>query len=103
MTARSTALETPPATDMCAPIRMFHYTVRLKADPSVKGETDDRWVPASAGPIRSSHNHWMRAVSVVVLLLLLASPRPAHAWGFSAHKFVMDRAIALLPAELRPF
>jgi hypothetical protein len=44
----------------------------------------------------------MRAVSVVVLLLL-AMPMPAHAWGFSAHKFVMDRAIALLPPELRPF
>jgi hypothetical protein len=44
----------------------------------------------------------MRAVSVVVLLLLVM-PMPAHAWGFSAHKFVMDRAIALLPPELRPF
>ena len=37
------------------------------------------------------------------MLLLLAAPMPAHAWGFSAHKFVMDRAIALLPPELRPF
>jgi len=36
---------------------------------------------------------------VVVLLLV---PRPAHAWGFEAHKFVMDRAIALLPPGLRP-
>jgi len=39
---------------------------------------------------------------VLLLLLLLLVPRPAHAWGFEAHKFIMDRAIALLPAELRP-
>lgn len=32
----------------------------------------------------------------------LGAPAPAHAWGFEAHKFIMDRAIALLPAELRP-
>jgi hypothetical protein len=38
-------------------------------------------------------------VTVVVLLL----PRPAHAWGFDAHRFVMAHAIALLPPELRPF
>jgi hypothetical protein len=44
----------------------------------------------------------MRAVCIVVVLLLLL-PTRAHAWGFSAHKFVMDRAIALLPPELRPF
>jgi hypothetical protein len=34
--------------------------------------------------------------------MLLMSPAPAHAWGFEAHKFIMDRAIAFLPAELRP-
>ena len=45
----------------------------------------------------------MRVLSLVMLLLLVAAPRAAHAWGFSAHKFVMDRAIALLPPELRPF
>src|SRR4030095_1786522 len=44
----------------------------------------------------------MRAVYLLMLLLLVVPP-PAHAWGFSAHKFVMDRAIALLPPELRPF
>ena len=32
----------------------------------------------------------------------LGAPPPAAAWGFEAHKFIMDRAIALLPAELRP-
>lgn len=41
---------------------------------------------------------------VVVLLLLacLAAPRPAAAWGFEAHRLIMDRAINLLPAALRP-
>ena len=29
--------------------------------------------------------------------------RPSDAWGFTAHKFIMDRAIALLPPEIRPF
>jgi hypothetical protein len=41
-------------------------------------------------------------VAAIVLLLLLAKPAPAHAWGFEAHKFIMDRAIALLPPELKP-
>ena len=35
-------------------------------------------------------------------MLVVLSPAPAAAWGFEAHKFIMDRAIALLPAELRP-
>jgi len=82
---------------MCAPIRMFHYKVRLKADPTINAGG-----PRSAGPVRSRHNHCMRAVCVVMLCLLIV-PRPAQAWGFSAHKFVMDRAIALLPPELKPF
>jgi hypothetical protein len=33
----------------------------------------------------------------------VASPRPAEAWSFEVHRFVMDRAIALLPDEIRPF
>jgi hypothetical protein len=37
-----------------------------------------------------------------MLALLLLVPRPAAAWGFEAHRFVMDRAIALLPPQLRP-
>jgi len=39
------------------------------------------------------------AASLAALLLV---PRPAAAWGFEAHRFVMDRAIALLPDALRP-
>jgi hypothetical protein len=41
-------------------------------------------------------------VLVVVVTLALLVPAPAAAWGTEAHKFIMDRAIALLPAELRP-
>ena len=38
----------------------------------------------------------------MTVLLIIAVPAPAHAWGSEAHKFIMDRAIALLPPELRP-
>ncbi len=40
-----------------------------------------------------------------VLVLTLScglAPRPAEAWGFEAHRFIVERAIALLPPELRP-
>jgi hypothetical protein len=43
----------------------------------------------------------MKRLSLVVAVLVLL-PRPAHAWGFEAHKFIMDRAIAMLPVGLRP-
>lgn len=36
------------------------------------------------------------------VLVLVLIPVPAHAWGFEAHKFIMDRAIALLPDAVRP-
>jgi hypothetical protein len=42
------------------------------------------------------------AVFFAVLLTIVA-PRPAAAWGFEAHKFIMARVIPLLPAEIRPF
>ena len=32
-----------------------------------------------------------------------ATATPAHAWGYDAHQLIMDRAIALLPVQLRPF
>jgi hypothetical protein len=44
----------------------------------------------------------MRAALIVTVLFIVAVPAPAHAWGFDAHHFIMDRAIALLPPELRP-
>jgi len=46
----------------------------------------------------------MRRIASVACasVLLLAPARDAGAWGFEAHRFIMDRAIGLLPAELRP-
>ncbi|MGQ0736060.1 MAG: hypothetical protein ACT4QD_20700 [Acidobacteriota bacterium] len=43
----------------------------------------------------------MRICLTLILVLLLA-PTPARAWGFNAHRFIAERVIALLPAELRP-
>ncbi|HEV8392701.1 MAG TPA: hypothetical protein VGQ37_00445 [Vicinamibacterales bacterium] len=43
----------------------------------------------------------MRLV-VFVLVAALALPGRAAAWGFDAHHLIMERAIALLPPELRP-
>jgi hypothetical protein len=46
----------------------------------------------------------MRIRCIVLLILgAIAVPRPAAAWGFEVHKEIMDRAIPLLPAEIRPF
>ena len=42
-------------------------------------------------------------LAVGTLLLLLTFPAPSMAWGFDAHRFITDRMIALLPAEIRPF
>lgn len=43
----------------------------------------------------------MRPIALVLAALLLM-PGPARAWGFDAHKFIADRMIELLPAELKP-
>ena len=46
----------------------------------------------------------MRKVTVTLLaILILVAPRPAQAWGFEAHKYILGRAIAALPPEIRPF
>jgi hypothetical protein len=49
-----------------------------------------------------NHNVPMRKPVVAVSLVLVLAPTPAFAWGFEAHRFIMDRAIALLPDALRP-
>jgi hypothetical protein len=48
---------------------------------------------------------WIRTplVAVFTVVAILASDRPVDAWGFEAHKYILDRAIALLPPEIRPF
>lgn len=43
---------------------------------------------------------WLALAGVLGLLFVV--PPSAHAWGYEAHKTVMDCAIALLPAEIRP-
>ena len=40
----------------------------------------------------------VRARAVVV-----AVPHRSRAWGFNGHRFITERAIELLPAEIRPF
>jgi hypothetical protein len=42
-------------------------------------------------------------VAAAALLVTMIVPAPASAWGFEAHKYIMRRAIDLLPAELKPF
>ena len=46
-----------------------------------------------------------KGLSVVLVALALWTMRPVSvgAWGFNGHKFITDRAIDLLPPELRPF
>ena len=48
----------------------------------------------------------MRRIMVLTLagttVAVLSMPPAAEAWGFEAHKFIMEHAIALLPMELRP-
>jgi len=45
----------------------------------------------------------MRIVSVSVVAALLLVPSTAGAWGFEAHKFIVSRAIDILPEPLRPY
>ena len=41
-------------------------------------------------------------LSGAALVVLALVPVPAAAWGFEGHKFIMRRAIELLPPELKP-
>jgi len=43
------------------------------------------------------------AVLVVVVTVALLLPAPASAWSWAAHRFIMRRAIEILPAEIKPF
>jgi len=44
-----------------------------------------------------------RLIGGLALVAVLIMPRPAGAWGIEVHKFIMARAIALLPNEIRPY
>jgi hypothetical protein len=43
------------------------------------------------------------ALALFALALPVLGPVPVGAWGFNGHKFITDRAIELLPPEIRPF
>src|ERR1051326_3511318 len=47
----------------------------------------------------------MRKAAVVlsVLIVSLLVPSTAHAWGTSAHRYIMRRAVDLLPPAIKPF
>ena len=45
----------------------------------------------------------MKRLAALIVAGVVLAPIPAGAWGFEAHKFIMGRAIALLPAQIRPF
>jgi len=44
-----------------------------------------------------------RLLAVVTILLTLILSARVGAWGFTAHRFIMDQAIARLPDAIRPF
>jgi hypothetical protein len=41
--------------------------------------------------------------AAIALSLALLWPVPTEAWGFAGHRLIMDKAIDLLPPELKPF
>lgn len=45
----------------------------------------------------------MAKVLISAVLALLLVPVPASAWGVAAHRYIMRRAIDLLPADVKPF
>jgi len=45
----------------------------------------------------------MLPMAAIALALSVAPRADVAAWGFGGHKFVMDRAIDLLPPQLKPF
>jgi hypothetical protein len=40
---------------------------------------------------------------LLAVCLVLTSAGPSSAWGFDAHKLIVEKAIAILPPEIRPF
>lgn len=40
---------------------------------------------------------------LAVSVMVLAAPAPADAWGFAGHRLITQRALELLPPELKPF
>jgi len=45
----------------------------------------------------------MRCTALGVLTAILLAPATANAWGFETHKFIVARALDILPEPLKPF
>ncbi|HKY22714.1 MAG TPA: hypothetical protein VJM31_15990 [Vicinamibacterales bacterium] len=45
----------------------------------------------------------MRAALAGLVAVIFVTPSTASAWGFEAHKFIVSRAIDILPEPIRPF
>jgi hypothetical protein len=79
--------------------------MRIRSNPNDNSQdtTPDatsRGRPEAGNP--RPYNQVMSRALVLLVLVTLLVPAPAQAWGYDAHRFIMDRAIELLPAELRP-
>ena len=44
-----------------------------------------------------------RRFLLIAALILVSLPVRAEAWGFEVHKYIVGRALTLLPPEIRPF
>src|SRR5262245_61207907 len=65
-------------------------------------------ISGTCGSSKSSSGRYSCAMRIFIaglaaFLFFGANARPAEAWGFEAHKYIIDNAIALLPPEIRPF
>jgi hypothetical protein len=56
-------------------------------------------ITGRAGPYNSAMR---RLLLPLAALIVVVAPVRMEAWGFEAHRVIMDRAIALLPPEVRP-
>lgn len=45
----------------------------------------------------------MVSIAAIAIFAIGTGSTAVHAWGFAAHRFIADKAIDLLPPEIRPF
>src|SRR5688572_32839351 len=64
-------------------------------------ESADAQAAAREGIVRAMRRP--TRLIAAALLLLAAAPSRADAWGFEAHRYIMSRALELLPPQIRPF
>ena len=44
-----------------------------------------------------------KLAACLTICAVLFTPAPGYAWGFEAHRFILEKAIGSLPPEIRPF